>query len=607
MLIAAMLSVIVTPVWCSPRDQVSAGGNLCSQLQPTANPHWFDDYITVKNRVADGYSGDLGLERIHENLPRLQSQLDDPDAGVRIDAVLQIGAARYWHPEWDGADRLRVLLIDRLRRETEGQVAVDIIFVLSQAPNTPGLAPIVAELLCCERDPDLRSAAIAVAEAHPDPSMLEPLLEAWSVASLRNYRPAILNALAALKDPTSRDVALDGLKEGIVQAGYLVSQVCTQQDVPRIIDLYMKSPPNSRFARDGDADLVDVIAHIGGPEALEFLRQEVDRPERSNRVHVAELGIRMQLKLGKPEWTAEDERNCVSVEEFERRRLPALQEDVERLLRNENEPLFRNLGEDDVAGRTLMEWSDHLDPMDRVGHWRTVVTLLSGDPSKPHTPAAWATWQLIKALASLASQEAPTQPTSALGHIDEAISRSITAWSAEIDPTEPLQDVRARVQRLMRRSSKGPANVISAELFSGTYREGRRNRSLAFSLNADGSFEYHLQSCVIDRCPNREVRFGGTFHWEEGFLALEPGFTMKGYGVAASDLLMPVAVGERLYLVAESQMEGFCHLEIDRMPEPDWLHLPLYYVRESPAGLVEGVPNARVACHKLARRGGTIR
>jgi hypothetical protein len=218
--------------------------------------------------------------------------------------------------------------------------------------------------------------------------------------------------------------------------------------------------------------------------------------------------------------------------------------------------------------------------------------MLGGDPSKKSSPATLATVELAKALASRASQEAAAEPRAALRDIKEAISLSNKAWNGD-SSADRFRDVRTRVDRLLARSSKTNAEGVAAQKFTGTYRRSTGFGGYTVTLNADGSYEFETRSDEIGGCTGGRSSSEGSFHFERGYLALEPGPTMKRYGIDAPDLLLPVVIGDRLDLVEESQLPEFCRIErMGKLPDDT----RLFYVGSTPPDPVPHIATARAVC-----------
>ena len=593
------LGIIVCPVaaWSASGDPLIAG--LCGRIDPSDRLEGLEYFPLLESRVQREYREPVGLEAVREALPGFLSDLEQRDPVVRIEAVARFGKARSWIPPGNGAAELDQWLIDRLRSESQSQVVEAIIRVLGEHTDTPGLAPILIELIRCDRDPELRSTALEVASSVSDPAMLGPLIRVWSIDNLkvwnihdaRDDRASVLRALARLKDRRTLSIAMEGLEAGYMEAAALMRAVGTQTDVPGVIAIYKKYPSRLPMVRGG---VLYLIADLGGLEALAFLRTEFERLDGDERIRLAGLALRAQLEPGRPEWTEVDQRNCVPMEEVLKSRLPYVQKDVDRLLREENEPFFRALvfqTYQDIGG-SLREWSRHLDPPHRVEHWRRVVGMLGGDPSKKWSPATEPTVALAKALASRASQEAPTQPGAALRDIKEAIALSNKAGNS--DPSvDRIRDVRTRVERLIAKPTRTHAQGTAVRLFSGTYRRSTGLSGHALALNADGTYKLETWYDAMGGCTNGRSSAFGSFHIEKGYLALEPGPSMKGYGIDAPDLLLPVLVEDRLDLVEESQLADFCRMERTGKLSKDTLS---FYVGSTPKGAVERISTARAVC-----------
>jgi hypothetical protein len=149
------------------------------------------------------------------------------------------------------------------------------------------------------------------------------------------------------------------------------------------------------------------------------------------------------------------------------------------------------------------------------------------------------------------------------------------------------------VERLLRRSSKETEDAASARQLSGTYSRSTGFEGHTLQLNAEGTFKYGGQSDAIDMCTMGRWTFEGAFHLEEGYLAIEPGPSMKRYGIDAPDLLKPVAVGDRHYLVEESQLVDFWRLEKEgRLPTNN----RFFYVRSTSEASVHSMSGASAAC-----------
>ncbi len=569
-------------------------GGLCARLEPSSHLDGLESYYERESRVQESHRRDLGLEGLRSDLPRLFSQLDDADPMLRIQAVAELGVARSWlRPR--GAEALDFVrpLLDRLSRESQGQVVEEIIRVLGTRSDTPGLAPVLIELFSCDREPELRSAALDVATLVPDPTMLEPLLEVWKDDLERDDRGRVLRVLAKLSDRRSVGVAVQGLETMFMEAQTLMRAVGSQGEAPRVIELHKEQYSGDPMLRGG---MLALIGDLGGPEALAYLRSEFQRSEGDDRVQLARLALRAQLEPGKPEWTEADQRNCVPLEAIRTKRLPYVERDVERLLREENEPLFRLLGGSyrDVRD-SLMEWSwaRRSDPQSQVAHWRRVLSMLGTDPSVEWSPAAEPTRELAKALASLASLEARPNPSAAVRDIEEAIALWGHAWGAETSTAERLQEVKARVERLLQRSRARKSEVLPARKFSGTYQRSTGFEGHTLTLDTNGTFKFEGQSDAMDACTWGRFGFAGTFAVEAGRLALDPGPSMKRHGISAPDLFLPVIRGSRLYLLEDSELAGFCMLEREDRLRDD---THVFYSIAVPAGILRGVLDSTAAC-----------
>ncbi len=258
------LSILVCPAGSAASDGPPTA-DLCGQLDSSSRLEGLEYHGIRASRVQQRYRYSGGLDALWDGIPGFFSELEQGDPAIRIEAVAQLGLARSWAPPSKSTDELVQRLIDRLRRETQGQVVEEIIRVLGQRVGTPGLAPILVELIQCDRDPGLRSAALDVANSVPDPAMLEPLLEVWRTDAERDDRAAVLRILARLRDRRSLEVAMEGLKEGFVEAPALMRVVGRQQDVAGVIEVYNKYPPPLTMVSGG---VLELIGDLGGPDAL---------------------------------------------------------------------------------------------------------------------------------------------------------------------------------------------------------------------------------------------------------------------------------------------------------------------------------------------------
>ena len=177
--------------------------------------------------------------------------------------------------------------------------------------------------------------------------------------------------------------------------------------------------------------------------------------------------------------------------------------------------------------------------------------------------------------------------------IDVAIALSRIAYSNESSRLDRFLEVRERVGRLTRRSSKGTKDAEFARQFSGTYQRSTGFEGHTLDLNADGTFKFSGQSDAIDMCTGGRWTFAGSFHFEEGYLAVEPGPTMKRSGIDAPDLFVPVVEGDRAYLVEESQLAYFCKMERAGKLPPGYR---MFYVGPTPEGAADHMSDARAVC-----------
>jgi hypothetical protein len=234
LIIAVLLGIVVCPVAGPAASGGPSIGDLCAQLDPSSRLEGLEYFPLRESKVQREYREPVGLEAVREALPGFLSDLDQRDPVMRIEAVARFAKARSWIPPGNGAAELDQWLIDRLRHESQSQVVEAIIRVLGEHTDTPGLAPILIELIQCDRDPELRSTALEVANSVSDPALLEPLIGAWRNDTARVDRASALRALARLKDRRSLEVAMEGLQQEFLEAVPLMRAVGTQMS--QVID-----------------------------------------------------------------------------------------------------------------------------------------------------------------------------------------------------------------------------------------------------------------------------------------------------------------------------------------------------------------------------------
>jgi hypothetical protein len=135
------------------------------------------------------------------------------------------------------------------------------------------------------------------------------------------------------------------------------------------------------------------------------------------------------------------------------------------------------------------------------------------------------------------------------GRLDRTVAIKVLSPDRTDDPVPPSERALDPPRPCATSTKRSPCRA--------TYRRSGSFEGNTLALNSDGTFRFEGQSDAIDMCTGGRWVANGTFGREMAHLVIAPGPSMRRYGIDAPDLLLPVARGDRLYLLEDSQLRGW--------------------------------------------------
>lgn len=241
--------------WVSNEDDL-----VVASLDPEVDP--------IVHRYANSMDPERSQagEQLRRHAAAMYSKLCDPDPKIRFAALYVLAGAN------EPASVPHVL--ELLHRERHVRIVSKALQVLG-GMKAPELVPIVAELMSCHVS-ELRRLALTYASAVSDPSLVEPLLDAWSKGGEDGDKYAILQALGKTGDHRGVDVGLEALEQGVWGLG-LLRAVARKEDLPRFTATMQAS--YDRWPGQVRRDAALFARELGGSEALALLRWALEREQ----------------------------------------------------------------------------------------------------------------------------------------------------------------------------------------------------------------------------------------------------------------------------------------------------------------------------------------